>query len=104
MKFLAVTTKDLKILLKDRGAFVTLFLMPLMFITVMSLALGSAFRGPSNNAIKLPIVVEDNSASAQKVLDGLKALNGLTIETPRTRADAEALLKDGRRVAALIIP
>src|SRR5712692_9397688 len=114
MKLLLVTTKDLKILLRDRGALVTLFLMPLMFITVMSLALGPVFRGPGDSAIKLPLVVEDTSVQAQQVRDGLGAIKGLTIEmqltlpdgSPRalTRADAEALLKDGRRVAALIIP
>ncbi len=114
MKLLSVTTKDLKILLRDRGALITLFLMPLMFITVMSLALGPVFRGPGDSAIKLPLVVEDTSVQAQQVRDGLGAIKGLTIEmqltlpdgSPRalTRADAEALLKDGRRVAALIIP
>ncbi len=114
MKFLAVTIKDLKILLRDRGALVTLFLLPLMFITVMSFALAPVFRGPDDSAIKLPVVVEDSSPQAQQVLDGLRRINGFAIETEITpagtsphaitRADAEALIKDGRRVAALIIP
>ena len=79
MKFLAVTTKDLKTLLRDRGALVMLFLLPLMFITVMSLALAPVFRGSSDNAIKLPVVVQDPSAQAQQLLVGLKELNGFTI-------------------------
>jgi ABC-2 type transport system permease protein len=114
MKMLAVTTKDLKILIADRGAWSTLFLMPLMFITIMSLALGPLFRSSGDAAIRLPVAVEDDSAQAQKVFDGLKGINGFTLETQLTaadgskralaRADAEAMVKDGRRVAALIIP
>ena len=114
MKLLAVTIKDLKILLADRGAWTTLFLMPLMFITIMSLALGPIFRGPSDTAVKLPVAVEDSSARAQQVLDGLKAIGGFSVETQvtvpgggtraLTRADAQGMLSDGRHVAALIIP
>jgi ABC-2 type transport system permease protein len=112
MKLWAVTTKDLKIILSDRGALVTLFAMPLMFIVVMSLILGPLFRD-DDNAIKLPVVVLDNSAQANTVVTDLQAINGLTIEReiqqgdqsrPMTRADAEAMLRDGRRVAAVIIP
>jgi ABC-2 type transport system permease protein len=93
---------------------VTLFLLPLMFITVMSLALAPLFRGPTDNAIKLPVVMDDHSAQAQQALDRLKGLDGFTIETQTTpqgestraltRADAEVLIKEGRRVAALIVP
>ena len=39
-QILATTWKDLKILLKDFGGLATLFLMPTMFIFVMTLALG----------------------------------------------------------------
>ncbi|MBI4673347.1 MAG: ABC transporter permease [Chloroflexi bacterium] len=110
---LAVTIKDLKILLTDRGALVTLFALPLMFIVVMSLILGPMFRGPDDSAIKLPVVVLDTSAQADAILTGLRDLGGLTIETTKTengatramtRADVEKFLREGRRVAALIIP
>jgi ABC-2 type transport system permease protein len=114
MKFLAVTTKDLKILLRDRKALMGLFLLPMMFITVMSLALAPLFRGPSDNAIRLPVVLPDQSEQDRQVLDALRALDGFTIETEvavqgqparaMTRADAEGLVRDGRRVAALIFP
>lgn len=113
MKLWAVTIKDLKIIFADRGALITLFAMPLMFIVVMSLILGPLFRGSDDNAIRLPVVVLDASPQANTVLDDLKAIDGFTIETevkegnttrPMTRADAEAMLHDGRRVAALILP
>ncbi len=113
MKLWAVTIKDLKIILADRGALVTLFAMPLMFIVVMSLLLGPLFRGADDNAIKLPVVILDNSAQANTVITDLQSINGFSIETEinegnqtraMTRAGAEAMLRDGRRVAALIIP
>ena len=42
----ASTVKELKILARDRGTLIRLFLMPVMFITVMSLALGRMYRRP----------------------------------------------------------
>ncbi|MBI3742286.1 MAG: ABC transporter permease [Chloroflexi bacterium] len=113
MNFLYMTIKDLKILLRDRGAMVNLFLTPLMFIVVLSLALGPTFRGPSDSAIRIPVVDEDQSAQSQQIVDALKAIKGVTTETQitdanaaraLTRVDAEDLLRNGRRVGAVIIP
>lgn len=51
---LALTAKDLKVLRNDPRGLVSLFLMPLMFMVVMTLALGRAFsgRGGAPNAVQ----------------------------------------------------
>ena len=41
----AITLKDLKVLFKDRGGMVALFLMPIMFILVMSAAQKNMYAG-----------------------------------------------------------
>lgn len=43
-QILALTWKDLKVFFKDPGAVVLIFLMPFMFILVMSFALSGLFR------------------------------------------------------------
>lgn len=107
MTVLASTAKELKILARDRGTLIRLFLLPLMFITVMSLALGKMYRRPGEGTLKLPVVVEDRSPQADDLLAALGAVKGgLEIETVAAggRAGALDLVKHGRRVAVLVVP
>lgn len=53
---LAVASKDLVTLVRDRRALVTLFLMPAMFVFVMTMALSSSFRGGGSG----PTAVQHN--------------------------------------------
>ena len=45
----AITVKELKILLRDAAALELLFLMPIMFIVVMTVAINGVFDGGSKN-------------------------------------------------------
>jgi ABC-2 type transport system permease protein len=103
MAILASTVKELKILSKDRGTLIRLFLLPVMFITVMSLALGRMYRRPGDGMLKVPVALDDVSAPAQEILEAMRAVKGLEIET-LARSEALELVKSGRRVAALWVP
>jgi len=115
----ALTVKDLKILLHDRGGMITLFAMPIMFILVMSVALQSAFQvGGSDRPVEILVVNEDLGAPyidgedahlAAEALAALKRAEGLRlVETwegnPLTRQQAEALIADGAYRLALVFP
>lgn len=107
MTVLASTAKELKILARDRGTLIRLFLLPLMFITVMSLALGKMYRRPGEGMLKLPVVVEDRSPHADDLLAALSAVKGgLEVEAVDAtgRAGALELVKHGKRVAVLVVP
>lgn len=111
MKFFAVAWKDLQILLKDPAALVTLFLLPLVFIVVMTLALGGMFGGGStNNPIKIPVANEDQGTLAQAVVEDLGKTKGFQVEKEGTegqaltRAEVEKLVADGKRSLALVFP
>jgi hypothetical protein len=45
LKIIRVFWKDLLILLKDRGTYINLFVLPIMFSVVLTLALGGVFGG-----------------------------------------------------------
>ncbi len=76
----AVTIKDLKILLKDRGGVVTLFLMPVMFILVMSVALRGAFEpGGSDSPVRLLVVNQDKGGLAAQAISDLESLKGMEV-------------------------
>ena len=105
----ATTWKDLKILLKDAGGLATLFLMPTMFIFVMTLALGGLFSDGNDNPIEILVVNDDMGTIGTQIVDGLKATDGFAVETNwddevLTRTKAEALIIDEKRSIAVIIP
>jgi len=80
-QILATTWKDLKILLKDSGGLATLFLMPVMFIFVMTLALGGLFSDGGDNPIEILVVNDDTGTVGAEIVNGLKATDGFAVET-----------------------
>ncbi len=108
-QILATTWKDLKILLKDTGGLATLFLMPTMFIFVMTLALGGLFSRGGDNPIEILVVNDDTGTIGAQTVEGLQATEGFAVETEwdgaaLTRAQAETLIADQERSIAVIIP
>src|SRR3970040_377818 len=108
-QILATTWKDLKILLKDSGGLATLFLMPVMFIFVMTLALGGLFSDGDDNPIEILVVNDDTGTIGAQIVEGLQATEGFAVETEwdgaaLTRPKAETLIADQERSLAVIIP
>jgi len=109
-QILAITIKDLKILLRDRGGMIALFAMPVMFILVMSVALQSAFGlGDEDNPIELLIVNQDNGVLAAQAIDEMSALNGIEL-IEEINGDlvtfemADELISTGDYQVALVFP
>src|SRR4030067_1108862 len=108
-QILATTWKDPEILLKDFGGLATLFLMPTMFIFVMTLALGGMFSGGGDNPIEILVVNDDTGTIGAQIGAGLQATEGFAVEpewdgAALTRAKAETLIADQERSLAVIIP
>jgi len=110
MQILSITWKDLKILFKDIGGMATLFLMPMMFIIVMSTALQGMFdSGDTGQPWRLPVVNLDSGNLAAEVIAQLDNMDGIEVETAwegqtLTRERAEALVTDGKRAVAVVFP
>src|SRR3972149_5522446 len=108
-QILATTWQDLKILLKDSGGLATLFLMPVMFIFVMTLALGGLFSDGGDNPIEILVVNDDTGTIGAQIVEGLQATEGFAVETEwdgaaLTRAKAETLIAAQERSLAVISP
>ncbi|NUR60183.1 MAG: ABC transporter permease [Catenulispora sp.] len=96
--------KELRVLLADRGAMITLFLSPIMFITVMSLALGSSFSHlGAAGKISVSVVDLDGGAAARSLLGALSSTGELQV-AGRTEAQAEARVKAGTDAFAVVVP
>ncbi len=115
-QILALTFKDVRLLLRDRAALVILFVIPLMFTLVMSTALKGVFEpGTEQRPIALVVVVQDEGVVylngehvvlAQAVVEALQGVSGLdlVVDPDRTPAQAEALVAEGAYPLALIFP
>jgi ABC-2 type transport system permease protein len=106
---LTSTWKDLKILFKDLGGVTTLFLMPAMFILVMSLALSGLFDSGNGGPIDILVVNQDSGVMGAALVNDLKTVGGFNVETdwqgtPLTRDRAEELIVAQKRSIAVIIP
>jgi len=108
-QIIALTIKDLKVIFKDTGGVAALFLMPAMFIIVMSNALAGSFGGGSDQLINVLVVNLDRGTTGAALVADLKASGGINVETtwdnqPLTRAQAEQLIVDQKRSIAVVIP
>jgi len=104
----ATATKDLKLLARDPGALALLFLMPLIFILVMSAAMSKVFD-PKSGRIAVAVADEDHGAFATALVRALTETEGFAVvaETegqPLERAAAEQLIKARRAQVAVVIP
>ncbi len=112
----ALVAKDLRILFRDRTGMVLLFLMPAMFLLVMSVALRDVFAvGTRSRPLDLPVVVLDRGVPlpqggdlnlADRVLEDLQAQEGLTVlpNTATSWSEAEALVTEGTYPVVLVLP
>jgi ABC-2 type transport system permease protein len=112
-QLIALTLKDLQVLFKDTGGIVTLFLMPAMFLFVMSNALAGSFTR-NDKLIDVLVVNEDRGAIGTTLVDSLKSGGGFNVQTDwdgaaltreaLTRESAEQLIIDQKYSIALVIP
>ena len=104
----AMTVKDLKVLLGDRGALITLFVIPIVFILIMTSAgLGGVTR--SDQPFEVLVVNEDGGSLAATAIGALRATDGLRLVeaadgAPLTRDAAERLIVDGQYDLAVVFP
>ncbi len=100
---LRVARKDLKILLKERGTLLYLFVIPLLFILAFGGAAGVE-RAPKEEAIILPVVnLDAGSGASQTLLEALDqggSIQYLLYE----EAQAKSLLDKGKINRVLTIP
>jgi ABC-2 type transport system permease protein len=98
-KALAVAWKELQVLFKDRGQLAVLFLMPVMFASVI----GSAFGG-GTPGIDVYLVNQDTGQYSARVVEILHEIEALRITELETVDEADRQVADGRALAAIVIP
>lgn len=109
-KLIAITVKELKILMKDPGGLLLLFILPAMFILVLSVALQGAFSSPdSDEKIEVLVVNRDTGDFGKKLIEAVDRNGHFRTVTgeggrPLTPERAEALVKAGTYPIAVLVP
>ena len=79
-QIIAVSIKEFNVLWHDREALALLFIMPVFFILIMSLALEGVFEtGTQARPLKILLVNEDQGLEAQKVIEALAKVEGIVM-------------------------
>ncbi len=106
----AITLKDWKVLLRDRGGMVSLFLMPIMFILVMSAAQQGMYASiDEEHPLELLIVNNDGGNLAADAIAELEEVDGINAISSvdgaaLTQAEAEQMIVDGLYNVAIVFP
>ena len=105
VRLAALWQKETLALLRDRHGLAALFLMPMIFILVMSLALRDAFDAGAATDLGYAIVDLDDSPTSRQYAERLRRL--LNFRDTGTRADeaaARQALRSGEIGFALVLP
>ena len=103
MNVLSIAYKDFLILLKDRGAIIQLFLLPLLFIVVYSAVAAGFEAEDEDRRILLPVIDLDGGQEAKTLIKGLENAGGVQLELFEMD-DAEQKLEKNEIARYLTIP
>ena len=98
-KSLAVAWKELQVLFKDRGQLAVLFLMPLMFASIIG-----SISGGGTPGFAVYLVNQDAGPYSAQIAEILYEIEALRIEELDTVEEADRQVADGEALAAIVIP
>src|SRR5207245_1929921 len=103
MNALRVALNDLRVLSRDRGAVITLLLVPVVLMVVASTALSGVFGGGADR-VTIHVADEDGSAITRGLLASLAGSDSLTLDTSHSAAQLRQRVAQGDLGAGLIFP
>lgn len=99
-----ITSKDLKLLFRDRRTLFVLVALPLLFITILGFSAGQLFSEKAKSKkVRLGLVNQDTSQIAEKLLGEVRKLDALEISEMSDPNDAKELLADGKFEVLVIV-
>ena len=104
-RLLASLTKELRLILRDREALMLMFVMPLVFVVIMSLALKEPFNDRAGIKLPLLIVNQDDGAIGEKLVEHFTSSRQFKVDLQRTLpVSLDQDMRSGRFRFAIVIP
>jgi ABC-2 type transport system permease protein len=104
MQSLAVAWKEMQLLAGDRGTLIVFFVLPLLMGSMVGSMYGQQSGGDGGIQIPLYVVNEDAGPYGAQIAEVLRGVDVLDVKEIATRAEADALVGQGERPAAIVIP
>ncbi|MET0068363.1 MAG: ABC transporter permease [Candidatus Thiodiazotropha sp.] len=101
---LSVVQKEIRLVLKDPQALLVLFLLPVVFILIMSLALQDRMGGEHQEQPEVGLWIEDPAALEPELRKSFMALRGLRVIPVSQQDQLLRQLEDGDYLAAILLP
>jgi ABC-2 type transport system permease protein len=99
-----ITIKDLRLILKDRGALYTLLALPVVFIAILGVSTGQLITTRAESKlVQIGLVDEDGGELSEQVFRDLSSIGGLKVVKVRHVDEAKLRLQDGRSSVAVIL-
>ena len=98
-----ITIKDLRLILKDRGALYTLLALPVVFIAILGVSTGQLITTHDQaNLVKIGVVDESATELSAEVFENLSTIGGLKVSKVKDRDEAQLRLQNGRSSVVVI--
>ena len=98
-----ITIKDLRLILKDRGALYTLLALPVVFIAILGVSTGQLITTHDQaNLVKIGVVDESGTDLSADVFRNLSTIGGLKVDKVKDRDEAQLRLQNGRSSVVVI--
>lgn len=99
-----ITIKDLRLILKDRGALYTLLALPVVFIAILGVSTGQLITThEASKLLKVGVVNENGQPLAESIFKSLSSIGGIKAVEVSDRDEARLWLQDGRSSVVVII-
>jgi len=98
----AIAWTDVRLLLRDKAAAFFTFVFPIIFAMFFGFMFGGG--GGERGKIEIAVVQLDQGPAATAFVDDLKKTGEIAVRMVPTAAEAEAMVRKGDAIAALVIP
>lgn len=99
-----ITIKDLRLILKDRGALYTLLALPVVFIAILGVSTGQLITThEASKLLKVGVVNENGQPISESIFSSLSSIGGIKAFEVSDRDEARLRLQDGRSSVVVII-
>ncbi|MBN3523501.1 ABC transporter permease [Paenibacillus apiarius] len=98
----SMARKEIRLLLKEKGTFFWLLVLPILFIVLFASVFGSA----GSSTIKVQYLDMDHTAASKELLQSIERMDGFELKTDSTLSLEEQLasIRDGKLSALLVLP
>lgn len=99
-----IMIKDLRLILKDRGALYTLLALPVVFIAILGVSTGQLITThEESKLLKIGVVNECDDPLSERIFTSLTSIGGIKATKISDRDEARLRLQDGRSSVVVIL-